>query len=51
VSEQGLEGIAGTAQNGDQLLDAILALEDSFEDGVPEEQDATEDDLIDAEAS
>jgi signal recognition particle receptor subunit beta len=51
VSEHGLAGIAGTAQNGDQLFEALLSLEDAFEDGAPEEQDAGEDDLIDAEAS
>jgi signal recognition particle receptor subunit beta len=51
VSAQGLGGIAGAAQNGDQLLDELLSLEDGFEDGAPEEPEASEDDLIDAEAS
>jgi signal recognition particle receptor subunit beta len=50
VSEQGLGGIAGTAENADQLLDALLSLEDQVDD-LAAEEDVSEDDLIECEAS
>jgi signal recognition particle receptor subunit beta len=50
VSEHGLGRISGSAENADQLLDALLSLEDQLDDGAPEEM-PSEDDLIDAEAS
>jgi signal recognition particle receptor subunit beta len=50
VSEHGLQGIAGTAENADQLLDTLLSLEDCMDDANAEEE-PSEDDLIDAEAS
>jgi hypothetical protein len=49
VSEHGIQRISGPSQNADELLDALLSLED-VEDRV-EEEEPTEDDLIDAEAS
>ncbi len=49
ASARGLAGIAGPAQNADELLDALLLLEDSVEDGVDKEE-PSEQDLIDAEA-
>jgi signal recognition particle receptor subunit beta len=52
MSRHGVAGISGTAQNADELLDALLSLEDRLEDGALEEdEDPGEDDLIDAEAS
>ena len=49
VSKHGLAEIAGPSQNADDLLDALLSLEDLEDRGA--EEDPTEDDLIDAEAS
>ena len=51
VTERGLAAISGPAQSADELLDALLSLEDSLEDGAPEEEPPNEDDLIAAEAS
>ncbi len=51
LSNHGLAGISGNAQNADALLDALLSLEDRIDDGVAEEQEPQEDDLIEAEAS
>jgi signal recognition particle receptor subunit beta len=52
VSAHGVAGISRAAQGPDELLDALLSLEDTFEDGIPpEEEDAGDEDLIDAEAS
>jgi signal recognition particle receptor subunit beta len=49
ASERGLAGVTGSAQNADELLDALHSLED-VDDRVAEE-DASEDDFIDAQAS
>jgi signal recognition particle receptor subunit beta len=51
LSRYGVAGISGAAQNADELFDALLSLEDRLEYGDAEEQEPTEDDLIDAEAS
>lgn len=50
VSEGGLAAISRPAESADELLDALLSLEDQVDDMLAEE-DPGEDDLIDAEAS
>jgi len=49
VSERGLQGIAGTADNPDGLLDALLALEDQV-DEFADEEDPSEEEMLGAEA-
>jgi signal recognition particle receptor subunit beta len=46
MSERGLAAITRQAESADELLDTLLALEDSLDDVLAEE-DAAEDDLID----
>lgn len=50
VNERGLSGIAGTAENADQLLDTLLSLEDQIDDFAAEEE-PSDDDLIERAAS
>ncbi len=50
VAEEGIEGISGTAQNADDLFDALLTLEDNI-DEQEQEPDAGDEELVDAEAS
>jgi signal recognition particle receptor subunit beta len=48
ASERGLAGITGRSQNADELFDSLLALEDTFPDGLPPEEEPSDDELIDA---
>jgi signal recognition particle receptor subunit beta len=51
ASERGLAGITGPTQTADDLFDSLLALEDTFPDGIAPEEEPSEDELMDAQAS